>query len=46
MLGGYLTVKEFARSWTIPASTTKPKDKRLTSGNYLNWRTSTNKTKE
>ena len=30
--------KKFGRDWAIPANVEKPKDARVTSGKYKNWR--------
>lgn len=34
---------KFGNAWAIPKDTKKPKDDRITTGNYINWR---NKSKE
>ena len=31
-------VEKFGKSWAIPADTLKPKDGRVTSGEYIDWR--------
>lgn len=33
-------VEKFGRSWAIPANTQKPKDGRITTGEYIDWRKS------
>jgi excisionase family DNA binding protein len=30
--------EKFGRDWAIPAETEKPKDARITTGEYINWR--------
>lgn len=30
--------QKFGRDWAIPENTEKPKDGRITSGEYINWR--------
>ena len=32
-------VQRFGRAWVIPIGTEKPKDARVTTGEYRNWRT-------
>ena len=39
--GRILGVKRFGNVWAIPKNTTKPKDARITSGKYKNWRKET-----
>ena len=31
-------VEKFGKSWAIPADALKPKDGRVTSGEYIDWR--------
>ena len=31
---------KFGRDWAIPVEAKKPRDQRITSGNYINWRKS------
>jgi hypothetical protein len=36
---GYIEgVVKFGRDWAIPADAVKPEDKRITTGEYKNWR--------
>lgn len=36
--GRILGAKKFGRDWAIPARAEKPKDARITTGEYKNWR--------
>lgn len=36
--GRIIGAKKFGRDWAIPADTEKPKDARITTGEYINWR--------
>lgn len=36
---------KFGRDWAIPVNSIKPEDKRVTSGEYRNWRKSKNRNK-
>lgn len=36
--GRILGAKKFGRDWAIPADSKKPKDERITTGEYKNWR--------
>ena len=38
LINGSLTGEKFGNQWIIPKSVSYPKDKRLRSGNYRNWR--------
>lgn len=36
--GKIIGAQKFGRDWAIPENTEKPKDGRITSGEYINWR--------
>lgn len=40
--GKILGAVKFGRSWAIPEGSEKPRDGRITTGEYKNWRKSTN----